>query len=90
MNLTGRIQYQYSGRQLINTASRTERGSVGVLNANLGFRLPNSGLSFEIWGQNLTNEAYPTLTFNTPLQTGDENAYLAAPRTYGVRLRASF
>lgn len=90
VNLTGRVQYQYSGRQFLNTASLAERGSVGLLNANLGFRLPDSNLSVEVWGQNLTNEVYPTLSFNTPLQTGDENAYLGAPRTYGVRLRASF
>lgn len=90
VNLTGRVQYQYSGRQFLNTASLAERGSVGLLNANLGFRLPDSNLSVEVWGQNLTNEVYPTLSFNTPLQTGDENAYLGAPRTYGVRLRATF
>ena len=89
VNLTARVQYQYSGRQLISTASRTERGVVNLINANLGVKL-RSGLSVEGFVQNLTDEAYPTQTFNTPLQTGDENAYLAPPRTYGVRLRASF
>ena len=90
LNLTGRLQYQYSGSQLINTASVAARGAVGLLNANIGLRLPEQGLSVELWGQNLTNEVYPALSFNTPLQTGDENAYLGSPRTYGVRLRATF
>ncbi|HEX2813675.1 MAG TPA: TonB-dependent receptor [Sphingopyxis sp.] len=90
MNLTARVQYQYSGAQFINTASTTKRGSSGVLNANLGVKLPDSGLTLEAWGQNLTNKTFATLSFNTPLQTGDENAYLAPPRTYGIRLRASF
>lgn len=89
MNLTARVQYQYSGRQLINTASLTERGAVNMINANLGLKL-KSGLSFEGWAQNLTNEIYPSQSFNTPLQTGDQNAYLAPPRTYGIRLRAQF
>ncbi|MEH3101366.1 TonB-dependent receptor [Sphingomonas adhaesiva] len=89
VNLTARVQYQYSGRQLISTASRAERGDVHVINANLGLKLA-SGLSVEAFGQNLTNEIYPTQSFNTPLQTGDENAYLAPPRTYGIRLRATF
>ena len=89
INLTGRVQYQYSGSQLINTASLAQRGAVHVINANLGLKL-RSGLTVEAFGQNLTNEIYPTQAFNTPLQTGDQNAYLAPPRTYGLRVRASF
>lgn len=89
VNLTARVQYQYSGSQLINTASLAERGAVHLLNANLGLKL-RSGLTVEAFGQNLTNEIYPTQAFNTPIQTGDQNAYLAPPRTYGLRVRASF
>lgn len=89
LNLTGRVQYQYAGRQLVNTASLAERRAVGLIDANIGIKTAD-GLSVEVWGQNLTNEAYPTQLFNTPLQTGDQNAYLAPPRTYGVRLRARF
>ncbi|OWK29882.1 TonB-dependent receptor [Sphingomonas mucosissima] len=89
INLTGRVQYQYAGRQLVNTASLAERKAVGLIDANLGFKTAD-GLSVEVWGQNLTNKIYPTQLFNTPLQTGDQNAYLAPPRTYGVRLRARF
>ncbi|MGK2911153.1 MAG: TonB-dependent receptor [Sphingobium sp.] len=89
LNLTGRVQYQYSGRQFINTASFARRGSVGIINANLGVKL-SSGLSFEGWVQNLTDKTYPLQAYNTPLQTGDQNAYLAPPRTYGARLRAQF
>ena len=89
MNLTGRIQYQYAGRQLVNTASLAERKAIGLVDANLGLKFTN-GLSAEIWGQNLTDEIYPTQLFNTPLQTGDQNAYMAQPRSYGVRVRARF
>ena len=89
LNLTSRVQYQYAGRQLINTASRNERGAVGLVDASIGVK-SSDGLSFEVFGQNLTNEIYPTQLFNTPLQTGDQNAYLAPPRTYGVRMRARF
>lgn len=89
INLTGRLQYQYAGRQLVNTASLAERKAVGLIDANLGFKTAD-GLSVEAWAQNLTNKIYPTQLFNTPLQTGDQNAYLAPPRTYGVRLRARF
>lgn len=90
MNVTGRVQYQYSSSQLLNNASLAKTGSQGVLNTNLGVRFPNLGLLVEAWALNITDEVYPTLSFNTPFQTGDENAYLGAPRTYGFRVRASF
>lgn len=90
VNLTGRLQYMYSSSQLINSASLTRERPVHLVNANLGFALPNSGLNVEGWVQNLFNKTYAAATFNTPLQTGDENAYLGAPRTYGVRLRFTF
>jgi outer membrane receptor protein involved in Fe transport len=89
LNLTGRVQYQYSGGQYINTASLTQRSAINLLDANIGLKT-KSGLSVEAFGQNLTNKIYPSQSFNTPLQTGDQNAYLAPPRTYGVRLRARF
>ncbi len=89
LNLVGRFQYQYSGPQYISTASLTRRNAVGLVNANLGLRL-NSGVTAEAWVQNLFNETYPSQLFETPLQSGDQNAYLAPPRTFGVRFRASF
>ncbi|WP_235976950.1 TonB-dependent receptor [Sandaracinobacteroides hominis] len=89
MNLVGRVQYQYSGPQYINTASLARRDAVGLVNANLGIRL-HSGVTAEVWAQNLFDEIYPSQLFATPLQTGDQNAYLAPPRTFGVRFRATF
>jgi iron complex outermembrane receptor protein len=88
--VTGRVQYQYSSSQYINTASTAQRGGVGVVNANFGLKSDGGGWQLEGWVQNAFNKAYPTLSFNTPIQTGDENAYLSAPRTYGVTLRGSF
>lgn len=90
LNMTGRLQYQYSGSQYLSTSSAHARGSVNLLNGNIGFRLPDSGLSAEIWGLNLTNQVYPEATFATTLQTGSTNAFLAPPRTYGIRLRTEF
>ncbi len=90
VNLLGRLQYQFSSSQFVNTASDTRRGAVGLWNANLGVALPDTGLQIEAWGRNLGNSRYITQAFNTPVQLGDENAYLGAPRTFGVRLRADF
>ncbi|KAJ8138694.1 hypothetical protein OY671_008093 [Metschnikowia pulcherrima] len=89
-NSTGRVQYQYTSRQLISTASRSEQGPVSSVNANSGFKIPKWNSSVEGWVQNSFNRTYFTQSFPTPLQTGDENGYLGAPRTYGSRLRATF
>lgn len=89
VNVTGRVQYQYAGAQLINTAGLDEQKAVSLVNANLGLKL-HSGIAIEGWVQNLFDKTYFTYGFNTPLQTGDTNGYLGAPRTYGVRVRASF
>ena len=85
VNLVGRLQYMYSCPQFINTASLARRGAVSLVNANLGVRL-NSGVTAELWAQNLFNEIYPSQLFATPLQSGDENAYMAPPRTFGLRI----
>lgn len=90
LNLTGRVQYQYSSSQYINTSSDAKRGNVGIVNANIGLKSDGGGWQVEGWIQNAFNKTYATLAFDTPIQEGDQNAYLNAPRTYGVTLRGSF
>lgn len=90
VNLVARVQYQYTSAQLINTAGVSRQGPVSLVNANLGVKLPNSNLTVEGWVQNLFDKTYFTQAFETPLQTGDQNGYLGSPRTYGIRLRATF
>ena len=44
----------------------------------------------ELWGQNLTNADYMQVAFDAPLQPGSWNAFLGAPRTYGVTFRVRY
>ena len=44
----------------------------------------------ELWGRNLTDRTYSQVGFDAPIQTGSWNAFLGAPRTYGVTLRFMF
>jgi iron complex outermembrane recepter protein len=60
-----------------------------VANARLVLGADSERWSVELWAQNLTDEDYIQVAFDTPLQTGSWNAFLAAPRTYGVTLRVS-
>ena len=41
----------------------------------------------ELWGRNLTDKTYSQVGFDAPIQTGSWNAFLGAPRTYGLTLR---
>lgn len=61
-----------------------------LVNARLGFGARDGRWMLELWGQNLTDETYSQVGFDAPLQTGSWNAFLGAPRTYGVTVRAKF
>jgi outer membrane receptor protein involved in Fe transport len=61
-----------------------------IVNARIGLGSQNDRWMLEAWGQNLLNRDYYQLFFDAPLQTGTYDAYLGAPRTYGLTLRVSF
>jgi outer membrane receptor protein involved in Fe transport len=65
-----------------------EQKAYTLVNARLG--LGSERWMIEAWGQNLFNRDYYQLFFDAPLQTGTLDAYLGAPRTYGLTLRVSF
>ena len=89
VDLLARVQYQYASSQYDNVAANNIQGAVGLLNANLGVKVDHR-YTIEAWVQNLTNKTYATQVFETPLQSGTQNAYMGAPRTFGVRLHGSF
>jgi iron complex outermembrane receptor protein len=89
VDLIARLQYQYASSQYDNVAGNNVQGSVGLLNANLGVKI-NRRITVEGWVQNLTNKTYASQVFETPLQTGTENAYMAPPRTFGARVHIGF
>ncbi|MDP1631160.1 MAG: TonB-dependent receptor [Caulobacter sp.] len=71
--------------------------SLALLNGRIGIGTRDDRWTMELWGQNLTGEEYTQVVFDAPLQnattapTADAlNAFLGAPRTYGVTLRAKF
>ncbi len=70
-----------------------------LVNARIGFGAKNKRWMVELWGQNLTDETYQQVGFDAPLQnfsptpgdpTNSFNAFLGAPRTYGVTLRVTY
>jgi len=83
-----------------------EQDGFAVFNARLGVRGAGQRWSLELWAQNLFNQDYAQVAFNTPFQAGttsapfvDPNypggrqifsAFLAEPRTYGITGRFRF
>ncbi len=61
-----------------------------VASARIGIGRQDKRWAVELWAQNLTDEEYIQVGFDAPLQTGSWNAFLGAPRTYGVTLRVAY
>src|SRR5688572_28587675 len=70
-----------------------------VWNARIGFGARSNRSMVELWGLNLTDEHYAQVGFDAPLQNvspvpnnpfNSFNAFLGAPRTYGMTLRVSY
>ncbi|GAB3091593.1 TonB-dependent receptor [Lysobacter terrae] len=77
-----------------------EQDAYTVVNARIGLGRKDKRWGIELWAQNLTDEEYMQVAFDAPLQApgtslpGDPlnsyNAFLGAPRTYGVTFRFSY
>jgi iron complex outermembrane recepter protein len=83
-----------------------EQDGFAVVNGRIGIRGPDERWGLEFWGQNLFNQNYTQVGFNTPFQAGGASAaftdpqfpggrqifsaFLAEPRTYGITLRGKF
>ena len=59
-----------------------------VLNLTVGRRFENWNVS--VWGKNLTDDEYATMTNNTQAFSGNKAFVLAPPRTFGVNLQRTF
>lgn len=83
-----------------------EQDGFAVFNARIGLRGPDEAWGLELWGQNIFNQDYAQVAFNSPFQAGQTSApfvdpqypgnrqifsqFLAEPRTYGITLRGKF
>ncbi len=83
-----------------------EQDGYAIFNARIGLRGPDESWGIELWGQNIFNQDYAQVAFNTPFQAGTTSApfvdpqypggrqifsqFLAEPRTYGITIRGKF
>ena len=67
-----------------------EQDGYSVFNARFVIGRRDGRWDVELWSQNLTDAEYYQVAFDAPLQTGTWNAFLGAPRTYGVTFRVKY
>jgi outer membrane receptor protein involved in Fe transport len=107
--LSGLIYVDYRYQSSIQTGSdlfpEKEQQGFTVVNARIGVSGPDGRWSIEAWAQNLFDEKYAQVGFNSPLlgggtiaqtarggPTADQlfGAFLGEPRTFGVTVRTRF
>jgi iron complex outermembrane receptor protein len=108
--LSGLVYVDTRVTEGFNTGSdlfpQKEQPSFVVVNARVGLRGPDQVWALELWAQNLFNEDFTQVAFNSPFQAGGAgapfvdpqfpgnrqifSAFLGEPRTYGITLRSRF
>jgi iron complex outermembrane recepter protein len=73
-----------------NLVPQKMQDAMTIVTARTGIGAENESWMIEAWAQNLTDEEYYQVVFDAPLQTGSFNAFLGAPRTYGLTARFKF
>jgi iron complex outermembrane recepter protein len=90
--VNGNVRYEGDRRTRTNPLSGpfdVQKSNFKV-NARIGLTDPSDKFTFELWGNNLTNEITRNVTFNTPLLGASTSAFIEAPRTYGLTVRTKF
>lgn len=88
VNVGAKYTSEYNTGSDLNPIKLQE--ALTLVNARLGFGAQDGKWYLEAWSQNLTDEEYYQVVFDATLQTGTFDAYLGAPRTYGLTLRMRF
>lgn len=86
-------EYSYTGDIVLDGSNDPYaiQDSYNVLNLRLFMNFTDYDMDVILWGRNVTDEEYVNKTnFNTPLQEGKFNAYMAEPATFGVTVKKRF
>ena len=69
---------------------RKIQGAYGILNARIGIGAADDKWALEAWGANLADKYYYQVAFDAPFQYDQIDAFLGAPRTFGLTARVKF
>jgi iron complex outermembrane recepter protein len=86
------IDFRYTSNQVTGSDLEDTKRQPGYLlvNGRLALKTESENFAIELWGRNLTDEAYHQIAFNAFAQGNARGAFLGDPRTYGVTLKAGF
>jgi iron complex outermembrane receptor protein len=73
-----------------NLDPRKLQAAYGLLNARLGVGAPDDRWAVELWSANLADKRYYQVAFDAPFQYHQVDAFLGAPRTFGLTARVKF
>ena len=89
-NLKGRVSFNAKHTSSYNTSgllgNQFVQNAYTLADARLDIGAANDKWRVELWAQNLTDATYAQVKYPPALQTGSVNAFLGAPRTFGVTL----
>lgn len=93
-NLYGRLHVGAKYSSSYNTGSdlapQKIQPAYTLVDARFTLGTINKRWAVELYGQNLTNRSYMQVAFDAPIQAGSYDAFMGAPRTYGVDVRVGF
>jgi len=87
--IRGDFQYEDDVRVVDNIPESIASRETKLLNLAAGIQTDN-GLSFTLWGRNLTDESFLQSAFPSVAQAGSISGYRNQPRTYGVTIRKDY
>ncbi len=93
-DLVGRVAVNAKSVSSFNTGSDLDavknQPGFTLVNARVGLSSADKRWAVEAFAQNLFDDVYYQVGFNSVLQSGSYNAFLGQPRTYGVALRFTY
>jgi iron complex outermembrane recepter protein len=96
--ISSSLQFHMSANEKYNSSYNTGsdldprkiQGSYGILNARLGVGATDDKWSVDAWGANVADKYYYQVAFDAPYQFNQIDAFLGAPRTFGLTARIKF
>jgi iron complex outermembrane recepter protein len=90
LRFTATEKYNSSYNTGSNLDPRKLQGAYGILNARIGVGAPDDRWTVELWSNNLADKDYYQVAFDAPFQYNQIDAFLGAPRTFGITGRVRF
>jgi iron complex outermembrane recepter protein len=90
LSLFGRLEVSYRSKIFFSADNALSQSPVTLVNARIGVEAPNGRWGVYLWGRNLGDVNYAIDKEPGVIVPGQVTESLAAPRTFGVEIRARY